>query len=77
MGWGLVSIPRLGWGGFRPNPRQNQERRDKSFNPSIGMGWFQTPEIKAAIVEIEKFQSLDWDGVVSDEKIARRFALDI
>ena len=38
----VVSIPRLGWGGFRLQHNPFLLHRHRSFNPSIGMGWFQT-----------------------------------
>ena len=38
---GPVSIPQSGWGGFRPDWASQSGRSLTSFNPSVGMGWFQ------------------------------------
>ena len=70
-----VSIPRLGWGGFRQTFMLASTANRCCFNPSIGMGWFQTMSDCGSRSITEMFQSLDWDGVVSDviESSAQNF----
>ena len=66
----IVSIPQLGWGGFRLDQIRSFRPSVKSFNPSVGMGWFQTPLRAWVLAQKFAFQSLSWDGVVSDRQIA-------
>ena len=60
-----VSIPQSGWGGFRHGMRAARHWSRRSFNPSVGMGWFQAfGLVKDGTADIW-FQSLSRDGVVS------------